>query len=158
MPGSRPAEARVVGIGVDIVDLTRMARFLHRYPDRSLRMILGGAELAQVRCSPSPAVRLGISFGTKEACGKALGTGLAGLAWTDIEAGVESVIAGDADGEVGDDGWAVREVGVALHGAARNRAARLGIERWAARAWPLRPGALMVCAFATTGSAAGTTN
>lgn len=86
---------------------------LDRYDDAVLRSVFTPRELAAVHRAPAPALRLGVSFGTKEACGKALGTGLVGVAWTDIEA--------LADG---------RAVHVRLTGAARERARERGMRRW----------------------------
>ncbi|UNS99083.1 4'-phosphopantetheinyl transferase superfamily protein [Streptomyces tubbatahanensis] len=107
----------MLGVGLDIADLHRMARLLARFGDRELRSVFTRRELTAVRGADDPALRLGISFGAKEACGKALGTGLVGVAWTDIE----------ATPEPGPDGTGLH---VELTGAAGRRAHALGMSDW----------------------------
>lgn len=107
----------IVGVGLDVADTRRMERLLRRFDDSVLGMVFTRRELAAVRHASDPARRLALSFGVKEACGKALGTGLAGIRWTDIEAA-----------EV--DGATVRP---SITGGAAARAALLGVHCW--RAW-----------------------
>lgn len=67
----------VVGIGVDVVDITRFTESLHRTPSLSERLFT-----AAERRLPPPS--LAARFAAKEALAKALGAPK-GLAWHDAE-------------------------------------------------------------------------
>ncbi|MGH2604636.1 MAG: holo-ACP synthase [Dehalococcoidia bacterium] len=69
-------------IGIDVVELDRVARVLQRHPERFLTRIYTPAEVAFCRGRiPELAAR----FAAKEATMKALGTGIRGVGWRDIE-------------------------------------------------------------------------
>lgn len=68
--------------GVDIVELDRVARVLARHPRRFLARIFTPAEAAHCRGRVS---ELAARFAAKEATMKALGTGVRGVSWRDIE-------------------------------------------------------------------------
>jgi holo-[acyl-carrier protein] synthase len=75
----------ILGIGSDLVDVRRIERTLQRHGDRFLARIFTPTERAtaqrRVRRSETYAKR----FAAKEACAKALGTGLrAGVFWRDM--------------------------------------------------------------------------
>ena len=67
----------VVGVGVDVVDITRFTESLHRTPRLSERLFT-----AAERKLPPPS--LAARFAAKEAVAKALGAPI-GLAWHDAE-------------------------------------------------------------------------
>ena len=98
--------------GVDIIEIERIQRAFERWGDRFLRRIYTEDEATYCRGrSPNLAVR----FAAKEAAMKALGTGLRGVGWKDIEvvrnqAGAPSLL---------------------LHGRALLRAESLGVEELA---------------------------
>ena len=62
-----------LGIGLDVVELDRIARGLERFGDRYLRKILTPTELRELPKRPVP--YLAARFAAKEAASKALGTG-----------------------------------------------------------------------------------
>jgi holo-[acyl-carrier protein] synthase len=65
----------ILGIGIDVVELSRMHRIWERYGTRFADRVLGPAERNLL---PKDAVRyLASRFASKEAAAKALGTGLA---------------------------------------------------------------------------------
>ena len=75
----------IIGIGSDICDARRIAKVIERHGDRFLDRIFTATERAKaegrVRASETYAKR----FAAKEACAKALGTGLrAGVFWRDM--------------------------------------------------------------------------
>jgi holo-[acyl-carrier protein] synthase len=77
---------KIAGIGTDLVEVDRIQRILDRHGDRLARRVLSPNELEQWSRSHCPARYLAKRFATKEACAKALGTGIAGgLRWQDIE-------------------------------------------------------------------------
>ena len=94
--------------GVDIIEILRVKRVYDRYGDRFLRRIYTDREIAYCR---GRAPQLASRFAAKEATMKALGTGVRGIRWRDIE-----VVRGR--------GQAPR---IELHGTARMRADRLGL-------------------------------
>ncbi len=71
-----------LAIGVDLVEVTRIAATLERFGDRFLNRVFTVPELAIVGRDP---LRLAGRFAAKEACAKALGTGIDGLGWRDLE-------------------------------------------------------------------------
>lgn len=68
-------------IGVDIIEIARIERAISRWQDSFLKRVYTGVEL-EGGCS---ARSLAARFAAKEAVMKALGTGIRGLNWRDIE-------------------------------------------------------------------------
>jgi len=76
----------IAGVGVDIVDVSRVAKLLERYGDRFLRRVFTDAETAYAMGGANRAERLAGRFAVKEAVMKALGTGKSqGILWRDVE-------------------------------------------------------------------------
>ncbi len=75
----------ILGIGIDQVDTTRIADLLDRFGARGERRLFTDEELRRCGDRPRPAECLAARFAAKEAFVKALGTGLRGMAWTEIE-------------------------------------------------------------------------
>jgi holo-[acyl-carrier protein] synthase len=74
--------AAPLSVGVDIVEIDRVAGVIARWGERFLRRIYTETELAYCRGRiPELAAR----FAAKEAITKALGTGILGLAWREME-------------------------------------------------------------------------
>lgn len=73
----------IVGIGTDLVENRRLESWLTQ--PRLLAKYFSERELLDVGNSSHPAASLAARFAAKEAFGKALGTGLAGLALREIE-------------------------------------------------------------------------
>ena len=95
-------------VGVDIIEIPRIRRVFEQYGDRFLHRIYTTREIAYCR---GRAPQLASRFAAKEATMKALGTGVRGIHWRDIE-----VVRGR--------GQAPR---IELHGTAQARAERLGL-------------------------------
>ena len=95
-------------VGVDIIEIPRVERVYARYGERFLRRVYTERESAYCR---GRAPQLASRFAAKEATMKALGTGVRGVRWRDVE-----VVRGR--------GQAPR---IELHGTARARAERLGM-------------------------------
>jgi holo-[acyl-carrier protein] synthase len=76
----------IVGIGVDIVEVKRVAETLEKHGERFERRIFTEEEVAYCRSSPPHAAsRFAARFAAKEAFSKALGTGITGsIRWSDI--------------------------------------------------------------------------
>ncbi len=66
----------IVGIGVDIVDVTRIERLMSEYGERFAERVLAPAEREAFKASGRPIWFLANRFAAKEALSKALGTGL----------------------------------------------------------------------------------
>lgn len=102
----------VQGLGMDIVEVARVAAVADRHGERFLRRVFTPLEIAKVH-----GVReqyLASRFSAKEAAFKALGTGWGGgVRWTDVE--VDNLPSGQPV--------------LTLTGAARARADALGVER-----------------------------
>ena len=98
--------------GVDIIEIDRVGSVAERYGRRFLDRIYTEGELAYCR---GRAPQLASRFAAKEAVMKALGTGVRGVRWRDIEV--------------------VRRMGQApsikLHGTALSRARQIGIDHLA---------------------------
>ncbi|GAB4222789.1 MAG: holo-[acyl-carrier-protein] synthase [Acidobacteriota bacterium] len=76
----------IVGLGVDLVELSRIRAVLERHGDRFLRRVLTDDERAYCLRKRDPVPSLAARFAAKEAAAKALGTGLARGVWfRDIE-------------------------------------------------------------------------
>jgi holo-[acyl-carrier protein] synthase len=70
-------------IGVDIERISRITNLVDRYDRDTLNLLFTTHEITQCQSVPSP--YYAVCFSAKEAVGKALGTGLADINWTDIE-------------------------------------------------------------------------
>ena len=66
----------IVGVGIDIVDASRIERLLRKYGDQFARRILATTERPAFAASSRPVWFLANRFAAKEALSKALGTGL----------------------------------------------------------------------------------
>lgn len=78
----------IKGLGIDSVELERVARVHAAYGEKFLARILTDDERAYVARWADPVPRIAGRFAAKEACMKALGTGWgAGVRWRDIEVG-----------------------------------------------------------------------
>lgn len=75
----------ILGIGIDQVDTSRIADLLDRFGARGETRLFSDGELQRCGDRPRAAECLAARFAAKEAFVKALGTGLRGMAWTDIE-------------------------------------------------------------------------
>ena len=76
----------IVGSGVDMVEIARIAETLARYGDRFCRRIYLPGEILYCRRKHNAAESFAARFAAKEAAAKALGTGIQhGVGWQDIE-------------------------------------------------------------------------
>ena len=76
----------IVGIGSDLCDIRRIEKSLARYGDRFTHRIFTEGERAKSDARAARAPSYARRFAAKEACAKALGTGLrAGVFWRDME-------------------------------------------------------------------------
>jgi len=98
----------VTEIGVDLIEIPRIAGAIERFGDRFLRRVYTEREIAKYRDRVSS---LASRFAAKEAVMKVLGTGVRGVGWHDIE------ILSDERGKPV----------VFLHGRAAERAQAIGI-------------------------------
>jgi holo-[acyl-carrier protein] synthase len=96
--------------GIDAIELERVRRVLSRHPERFLRRVFTELEIAYCH---GRVPELAARFAAKEAMMKALGTGVRGIAWREIE------ILPDRRGKPL----------VYLHGKAQARAAAIGLEQ-----------------------------
>jgi holo-[acyl-carrier protein] synthase len=102
----------IIGLGIDVVELDRIARAMTRFGNRFLGKVLTAGELAVKPAHAVPFVAA--RFAAKEAAAKALGTGFsAGVSLTTIE-----VVGGERG-----------KPGLALHAAAMEAFRRLGGRR-----------------------------
>lgn len=72
----------MLAVGVDIIEITRIGQTFQRWGDRFLRRIYTEGEIRYCR---GRAPQLASRFAAKEAMMKALGTGIRGVGWKDIE-------------------------------------------------------------------------
>lgn len=102
----------MLSVGVDIIEIERIAAVLERHGSRFLQRIYTEREVAHCR---GRVAELAARFAAKEAASKALGTGMRGIRWRDME------ILPDARGKPI----------LYLHGAALARAQELGLREFA---------------------------
>lgn len=69
-------------VGIDVIEISRIRRALERYAARFLERIYTPGEIAYCR---GRVPELAARFAAKEAVMKALGTGIRGISWRDIE-------------------------------------------------------------------------
>jgi holo-[acyl-carrier protein] synthase len=76
----------IIGSGVDMIEIARIADVLARYGDRFCQRIYLPGEIRYCRSKKNGAESFAARFAAKEAAAKALGTGIQhGVAWRDIE-------------------------------------------------------------------------
>ena len=81
-----PEQPAVVGTGIDLASVARIARVYQRHPQRFARRVLNPRELAWFEQRGARARDLAKFFAVKEAASKALGTGMgAGVSWHQLE-------------------------------------------------------------------------
>jgi holo-[acyl-carrier protein] synthase len=75
----------IIGLGSDIIDVRRIERTIERHGERFLARIYTPAERAKADKRANRVETYAKRFAAKEACSKALGTGLrAGVFWRDM--------------------------------------------------------------------------
>src|SRR2546429_3658472 len=75
----------ILGVGSDLIDVRRIERTIDRHGERFLARIFTATERAKADSRARRAETYAKRFAAKEACAKALGTGLrAGVFWRDM--------------------------------------------------------------------------
>jgi holo-[acyl-carrier protein] synthase len=75
----------IIGIGSDLIDIRRIEKSLERHGQRFIQRIYTDLEQARSENRRARAASYAKRFAAKEACAKALGTGLAqGVFWRDM--------------------------------------------------------------------------
>ncbi len=106
----------IVGSGIDVIEIARVARVLSRHPARFGTRVFTPGERAACQRFVRQAPHLALRFAAKEALMKAVGTGWSrGVRWADIE-----VVKGEEPGS----GCTLR-----LHGRVADLAAARGASR-----------------------------
>lgn len=103
-----PTQGVNVAVGVDIIEVERVKKVYEHHGERFLKRVYTEEEVRQCR---GKATRLAGRFAAKEAISKALGTGLRGVSWREME--IVQLRSGRPT--------------VRLHGVAKLRAQQLGL-------------------------------
>ena len=75
----------IIGLGSDLIDIRRIARSLERFGDRFTTRVFTVVEQAKSDRRKERAASYAKRFAAKEACAKALGTGMSdGVFWRDM--------------------------------------------------------------------------
>jgi holo-[acyl-carrier protein] synthase len=75
----------IIGIGSDLIDIRRIQSSLDRYGERFVRRVFTEIEQSKSEARRERAASYAKRFAAKEACSKALGTGMAqGVFWRDM--------------------------------------------------------------------------
>lgn len=78
----------ILGVGIDIIEVSRIQTSYERFGERFLTRILHPNEVAYCLSHKAPGPFLAARFAAKEAISKAFGTGIgAQLGWQDMEVG-----------------------------------------------------------------------
>ena len=76
----------IAGIGIDVVEISRMQRAVDEWGETFLRKIFTPDELAYAHARKNPTPHIAARFAVKEAVAKALATGWSGgFRWKDVE-------------------------------------------------------------------------
>jgi holo-[acyl-carrier protein] synthase len=111
LTAEQPDSAAWCECGIDVVELARFRALYEKWGERLVRRVFTEAEAARARGRPD---ELAARFAAKEAISKALGTGIRGVGWREME------VLSNRRGKPY----------VRLHGAAAARAAALGLTSW----------------------------
>ena len=76
-------------LGIDLAEVSRVAALVERFDDRELAMLFAPAERDAARRARDRHRHYAVCLAAKEAVGKALGVGLAGFDWPDVETVIE---------------------------------------------------------------------
>lgn len=80
----------IVGTGIDIVEVSRIAAAVERFGERFLDRVFTTSEIRYCRSKQNTMERFAARFAAKEAGFKAIGTGWShGVTWKEIEVGRE---------------------------------------------------------------------
>lgn len=75
----------IVGLGSDLIDIRRIEKSLERYGERFIQRVYTDVEQARSEGRRARAASYAKRFAAKEACAKALGTGIShGVFWRDM--------------------------------------------------------------------------
>jgi holo-[acyl-carrier protein] synthase len=99
-------------VGVDMIEVERVAQSINRYGERFLKRVFTERELAYCH---NRVTSLAVRWAAKEATAKVLGTGIGAVSWQEIE-----VVNGPD-----------QRPALQLHGAAADLAAQLGLSHFA---------------------------
>ena len=113
MRTTRDRRPLLIGVGIDAVDVERFRRVLARRPEVAER-VFTEAERSTMSARSDPVPGLAARFAAKEAAMKALGTGLGGVRFSELEV-------------VRTETGAPR---LEVSGLAARRAAELGVRAW----------------------------
>ena len=76
----------LIGTGVDLIEIERIAQSIERYGDRFLRRVFTDQEIAYCSRKRDSAESFAARFAAKEAAAKALGTGISrGVTWNEFQ-------------------------------------------------------------------------
>ena len=76
----------ILGIGIDIININRIEKAINKYGDRFINKCFVQSEIQKSESRRKKIQSFAKRFAAKEACAKALGTGLSkGVFWKDIE-------------------------------------------------------------------------
>ncbi len=76
----------IIGIGSDLIDISRIEQSLARFGSRFTERVFTAGERARSDAKATRAASYAKRFAAKEACSKALGTGMSrGVFWRDME-------------------------------------------------------------------------
>ncbi len=104
----------IVGTGIDIIEVPRVAAAIERFGERFLQRIFTAAEIRYCESKANRVERYAARFAAKEAALKAIGTGWRrGVAWREVEVGREPS----------------GRPTIRYHGRAAEFAAQLGVKR-----------------------------
>ena len=77
---------KIIGTGIDLVEVARIRSSIERFGDRFLQRIFTAGEITYCRPKHNFAERFAARFAAKEAALKAIGTGWrGGISWRDVE-------------------------------------------------------------------------
>lgn len=110
VPEMDPARSGAIVVGIDIIEIARIARTLADFGERFLNKVYTERERERYH---SRVDELAARFAAKEATSKALGTGIRGIRWREME-----VVSNRRGKPI-----------LVLHGSAAARAEHLGV-RW----------------------------
>ena len=83
----------IIGIGIDIVDIKRIEKIIDKYGKKFIFRCFSKNEIQRAERNFNPANSYAKRYAAKEACAKALGTGLArDIFWKDILVGVQKFL------------------------------------------------------------------